>query len=257
MTLKALIFDVDGTIANTERDAHLFAFNQAFDEMGIDWNWSDELYHKLLEVTGGKERIKHYIVDFVPDFDFSPFADSIVDFAIKLHAKKTQNFIDIINKGKLPLRVGVENIFNEAKNSGLRLAIATTTTLANVEAIIINALGKEWLDNFEVIGAGDVVKNKKPAGDIYSLVLDKMNLSADEAIVFEDSENGIRSATDAGLKSIITINEYTKEHSFTNALVVLDSLGDENSPFNKIAGKDTKHSFVSVEYLQELYAENF
>jgi HAD superfamily hydrolase (TIGR01509 family) len=256
MSLKALIFDVDGTISNTERDAHLFAFNQAFEQLGIDWNWSNELYHQLLKITGGKERIKHYINDYLTDFDTRPVADTITDFAIKLHAQKTQNFIDIIDKGDLPLRIGIERIFNEAKQRGLRLAIATTTTYANVEAIIGNTLGKEWLDNFEVIGAGDVVANKKPAGDIYKYVLDKMGLSPDEAIAFEDSENGIRSATDAGLQSIITVNEYTTTHNFEGALVVLDNLGEEHTPFEKIKGRDTQHTFVTIDYVLELYAQN-
>lgn len=257
MSLQALIFDVDGTIANTERDAHLFAFNKAFEQLGVDWHWSNELYNELLMITGGKERIKFYIEDYLTDFDTRPVADNVIDFAIKLHAQKTQNFIDIVAGGDLPLRTGIERIFNEAKDKGLRLAIATTTTYANVEAIIENTLGAEWLDNFEVIGAGDMVKNKKPAGDIYSLVLEKMNLKPSEAIAFEDSENGIRAATDAGLKSIITINEYTTEHNFDGALVVLDSLGEKDKPFTKISGKDTTHSYVNVDYIQELYEQNY
>jgi HAD superfamily hydrolase (TIGR01509 family) len=257
MSLKALIFDVDGTIANTERDAHLLAFNQSFKQLGVDWNWSNDLYNELLMVTGGKERIKHYIEDYLTDFDTNPVADNVVDFAIVLHKQKTQNFIDIISTGNLPLRTGIERIFNEAKDKGLRLAIATTTTYENVEAIIENSLGRAWIDNFEIIGAGDMVKNKKPAGDIYSLVLEKMNLTPDEAIAFEDSENGIRAATDAGLKSIITVNEYTVEHNFEGALVVLDNLGTENTPFTKISGDGTNHTFVNVDYLQELYAKNY
>ena len=255
--LKALIFDVDGTIANTERDAHLFAFNQAFEQLGINWSWSNELYHQLLAVTGGKERIKYYINDYLDNFNISDYANDISDFAIKVHQQKTKNFVNLISQGNLPLRTGIKRIFSEALSKGLRLAIATTTTPANVEAIITHSLGKDYLNNFEVIGAGDVVKNKKPAGDIYTYVLENMNLSANEVIAFEDSENGILSASDAGLKSVITINEYTKTHTFNNALVVLNNLGEPNKPFTKISGKDTNFNCVDVAYLQELYAENY
>ena len=174
MALQALIFDVDGTLANTERDGHLVAFNLAFKELGLDWVWSNELYHKLLDVTGGQLRIKHYVNNYLPEFK----TDDLDAFALSLHQLKTKIYVRIVDEGAMPLRPGVTRLFQEARAAGLRMAIATTTTPANVVALISNTLGEEALGWFEVIGAGDVVPNLKPAGDIYSYVLDQMVDSA-------------------------------------------------------------------------------
>lgn len=252
MALQALIFDVDGTLANTERDGHLVAFNLAFKELGLDWVWSNELYHKLLDVTGGQLRIKHYVNNYLPEFK----TDDLDAFALSLHQLKTKIYVRIVDEGAMPLRPGVTRLFQEAREVGLRMAIATTTTPANVVALISNTLGEEALGWFEVIGAGDVVPNLKPAGDIYSYVLDQMNLDASECIAFEDSRNGIVSATHANLKTIITVNEYTDTHDFTGAVVILNNLGELNQPFEMIEGNPTESTFVDVAYLQELHAQH-
>ena len=252
MALQALIFDVDGTLANTERDGHLVAFNLAFKELGLDWVWSNELYHKLLDVTGGQLRIKHYVNNYLPEFK----TDDLDAFALSLHQLKTKIYVRIVDEGAMPLRPGVTRLFQEARAAGLRMAIATTTTPANVVALISNTLGEEALGWFEVIGAGDVVPNLKPAGDIYSYVLDQMNLDASECIAFEDSRNGIVSATHANLKTIITVNEYTDTHDFTGAIVILNNLGELNQPFEMIEGNPTESTFVDVAYLQELHAQH-
>jgi HAD superfamily hydrolase (TIGR01509 family) len=252
MALQALIFDVDGTLANTERDGHLVAFNLAFKELGLDWVWSNELYHKLLDVTGGQLRIKHYVNNYLPEFK----TDDLDAFALSLHQLKTKIYVRIVDEGAMPLRPGVTRLFQEARAAGLRMAIATTTTPANVVALISNTLGEEALGWFEVIGAGDVVPNLKPAGDIYSYVLDQMNLDASECIAFEDSRNGIVSATHANLKTIITVNEYTDTHDFTGAIVILNNLGEQDQPFEMIEGNPTESTFVDVAYLQELHAQH-
>ncbi|SFV77612.1 Hypothetical protein CbbY [hydrothermal vent metagenome] len=252
MALQALIFDVDGTLANTERDGHLVAFNLAFKELGLDWVWSNELYHKLLDVTGGQLRIKHYVNNYLPEFK----TDDLDAFALSLHQLKTKIYVRIVDEGAMPLRPGVTRLFQEARAAGLRMAIATTTTPANVVALISNTLGEEALGWFEVIGAGDVVPNLKPAGDIYSYVLDQMNLNASECIAFEDSRNGIVSATHANLKTIITVNEYTDTHDFTGAIVILNNLGEQDQPFEMIEGNPTESTFVDVAYLQELHAQH-
>ncbi len=252
MALEALIFDVDGTLANTERDAHLVAFNEAFKELGLDWFWTSEMYHKLLDVTGGQLRIKHYLKTYRPDFE----CDDVDALAKKIHALKTKIYVHLINTGAIPLRTGVTRLLNEARLAGLRLAIATTTTPANVSSLISNALGVDALDWFEVIGAGDVVANLKPAADIYHYVLGQMNLNPNHAIAFEDSYNGIIAATDAKLKTLITVNEYTKTHQFDDAMAVLDHLGEPNKHFTVLKGEQTKHNYVSVDYLRELHAKN-
>ena len=252
MALEVLIFDVDGTLANTERDGHLVAFNLAFKELGLDWEWSNELYHELLNVTGGQLRIKYYLKKYNTEFHH----DDLDNFVASIHKLKTSIYVRLMDEGAVPLRPGVERLFNEARASGLRLAIATTTTPANVDALIANTLGKEALDWFEVIGAGDVVPKLKPAGDIYTYVMDKMNIDADKCLAFEDSHNGILSATEAGLKALITVNEYTNTHEFEGACAVLSNLGEEHKPFKLIEGKPTKSTFVDVTYLQELHAQH-
>jgi len=252
MALEALIFDVDGTLANTERDGHLVAFNLAFKELGLDWEWSNELYHKLLDVTGGQLRIKYYLKEFNTLFKH----DDVDSLAASIHALKTKIYVRLMDEGAVPLRPGVERLFSEAREAGLRLAIATTTTPANVDALIANTLGKDALDWFEVIGAGDVVPNLKPAGDIYRYVLEKMDLNASQCLAFEDSHNGIVSATAVNIKTLITVNEYTDRHDFTGAITVLNNLGEPNKPFEMITGNHTDSTYVDVSYLQELHAQH-
>ncbi|MBE8189654.1 MAG: HAD hydrolase-like protein [Candidatus Thioglobus sp.] len=252
MPLKALIFDVDGTLANTERDGHLVAFNLAFKELGLNWIWSSELYQKLLEVTGGQLRIKHYISKYQPDFK-----ENLDDFAAEAHRLKTSIYVDLVSSEKIPLRPGVQRLLLDAKAAGLRLAIATTTTLANVNALIINTLGHQALGWFEVIGAGNVVENLKPAGDIYAWVLAKMSLPAEDCMAFEDSNNGLVSALAVNLPTLITVNEYTKTHKFAGSLAVLDNLGEPDAPFELISGAPTEAKYVDINYLKELYEKYY
>ena len=252
MSLKALIFDVDGTLANTEHDGHLRAFNETFELFELDWRWDSKLYSDLLSVSGGKERLAHYISHYNPSLKRDLSVSDIID----IHNKKTEIFVEHVANGQVSLRVGVERLIEEAVDSGLRLGIATTTSLKNVEALMTSTLGESALNRFEVIGAGDVVKSKKPAADIYRYVLDKMSLSCHECIAFEDSGIGFTSATSAGLRTVVTLSEYTKTKNFQGALVVLNHLGDENQPFEIIKGSPTRHSFVSVGYLKELYEQD-
>ena len=252
MSLKALIFDIDGTLANTEHDGHLRAFNETFKLFELDWHWDRKLYSELLSVSGGKERLAHYIRNYNPNLESVLSVNDIVD----IHNKKTEIFVNHIANGEVSLRIGVDRLIKEAIVSDLRLGIATTTSLKNVEALITSTLGETALDKFEVIGAGDVVKSKKPAPDIFQYVLDKMRLSCHECIAFEDSEIGFTSATSAGLRTVITLSEYNKKQIFEGALVVLDHRGDENQLFQIIKGKPTNHLFVSVGYLKELYEQD-
>jgi phosphoglycolate phosphatase-like HAD superfamily hydrolase len=173
--LEALIFDVDGTLSDTERDGHRVAFNRAFADAGLDWDWGVELYGDLLSVTGGKERLAYYLEQYRPDFQPpKPVAEFVAD----LHAAKTKHYLDILAEHGIPLRPGVERLLTEAREAGLRLAIATTTTPANITALLESVLpGK--LDWFDVMGAGDVVPAKKPAPDIYRYVLNELRLEPD------------------------------------------------------------------------------
>lgn len=232
MKLKALLFDVDGTLADTERDGHRVAFNRAFAEAGLDWDWGVELYGQLLAVTGGKERMRYYVERFRPDYQ--PPAD-FGALVARLHAAKTKHYTELLSRGEIPLRPGVLRLLREARAAGVRLAIATTTTPENVFALLEHAIAPDAAQWFETIGAGDVVPAKKPAADIYEYVLAQMHLQPHECIALEDSENGIRAARGAGIETVITINDYTHDHRFDGALLVVDHLGDVGKPCTVIA----------------------
>lgn len=252
--LRALLFDVDGTLADTERDGHRVAFNRAFADAGLQWDWDEALYGELLSVTGGKERIRYFIDNWQPEFEAPADLDA---FIAALHRSKTDHYTKLLAEGGIPLRPGVRRLLEEARAAGLRLGIATTTTPANVQALLEHALdprGESW---FEVIAAGDIVPAKKPAPDIYFYALEKMGLSAQECIAFEDSENGILSSRGAGLQTVVTVNGYTRGHRFEDALLVLDQLGEPERPFKVLAAAKPEDvdraTCVDVALLQRLF----
>ncbi|MDD5300594.1 MAG: HAD-IA family hydrolase [Gallionella sp.] len=222
MAIKAIIFDVDGTLADTE-DAHRIAFNRAFAECNLGWNWDIALYGKLLEVTGGKERIRHFIETCLPGF-VKP--DDYEGFIRNLHAVKTGHYTAMLRDGLIPLRPGIKQLIVDAYRSGIMLAIATTTSPENVATLLEVGLGKGWADYFSANGCGDIVPHKKPAPDIYEWVLRELKLGAADCIALEDSHNGLRSALAAGIKTYITTNPYTRKQDFTGATAVFDDLSD-------------------------------
>ena len=250
MPLLALLFDVDGTLADTERDGHRPAFNQAFQDAGLDWDWDVALYGKLLAVTGGKERMKHYIDHFRPDYRKPDNFDELV---ADLHQAKTRHYTALAAQGGIPMRTGVKRLLNEARAAGLRLGIATTTTPENVTVLLEHSLGSGTQYWFEVIAAGDIVPLKKPAPDIYQHALEKMGLNPADCLAIEDSENGLRSSLGAGLKTLVTVNDYTLDHDFTGASVVLSDLGEPSAPNRRLAGADLNQPFVDVAYLRALH----
>jgi HAD superfamily hydrolase (TIGR01509 family) len=249
--LAALIFDVDGTLADTERDGHRVAFNRAFADAGLDWEWSVSLYGKLLAVTGGKERIRHFLDHYQREFARPHDLDK---FIASLHASKTQHYTRMLSEGLIPVRSGVKRLLQEAREAGLRLAIATTTTPANVMALLQYSLAPDAESWFEVIAAGDIVPAKKPAPDIYLWAMQQMQLPAAACLAVEDSHNGVQSALRAGIRSVlVTTNDYTAEDDFSGASLVVDRMGGPEEPFTVLAGTAEGNDFVSLDLLRALH----
>ena len=240
-SLKAIIFDVDGTIADTERDGHRIAFNRAFADFGLDWDWSIDLYGELLEVAGGKERIQHYV-----NTHEIAVSEDLKSFAARLHAAKTNYYQSLVKEGMIPLRPGVRRLIQEARQAGVRLAIATTSQFENVIALLEAQLAPDSPDWFEVIAAGDVVKQKKPAPDIYLYALEKLELNAANCVAIEDSFQGLQAASQAHLKTVITLNDYTFKQSFAGAELVINHLGDIDQLCTVIQGQNLDYLNVST-----------
>lgn len=225
-TLQALIFDVDGTLADTE-SAHLAAFNHAFAEMGMGWVWDEALYTDLLDISGGKERILHYWKTTRADMR-EVGAMALNDTVNRLHELKTAAYEAAVNGGAVRLRPGVLQLMDEARAQGLQLAIATTTSPVNIAALMRRAVGADWRLNFTAIGDASTAPIKKPHPQVYLQMLDALRLQAAACIALEDSSNGLRAATAAGLATIITPTSYTAHHDFGAALRVVPDLSQVN-----------------------------
>ncbi len=238
--LSALIFDVDGTLAETE-ELHRTCFNESFQAAGLPWVWNRQLYGELLEVTGGKERIRHY----QSRYDTSR---SLTDAEVAaLHSDKTSRYTESVSRNHLPLRHGVKRLIHEARSSGVALAIATTTSRPNIEALLLASFGSQ---PFAVIAAGDEVSVKKPAPDVYRLALSRLGLPANRCLAIEDTPNGLQSAIAAGLACVVTISAYGGEGPFAGALAVLDHLGDPGHPATVTAGPTLAGSCVDLATLE-------
>jgi beta-phosphoglucomutase-like phosphatase (HAD superfamily) len=221
--LEALIFDVDGTLADTE-SAHLAAFNQAFAAFGLDWHWDEALYTELLNISGGKERMLHYWQTIQPDLrELSAMARQ--QTLSRLHELKTASYESAVNDGAVSLRPGVLQLINEALGAGLQLAIATTTSPVNIAALLRHAIGPDWRLNFTAIGDASTAPVKKPDPQVYLQMIAALGLSPAQCLAFEDSSNGLRAARAAGLATVVTPTRYTDRHDFSGALQVLPDLG--------------------------------
>ena len=219
--LKAIIFDCDGVLAETERDGHRVAFNRTFAQMGYDIEWDVELYRELLKIGGGKERMRYY-------FDQTSWPDARDKDALikELHQRKTDFYMQIIESGQLPLRPGVRRLVDEAIAAGVRLAVCSTSNERSVHAVIETMLGSRRKAKFDVILAGDMVSKKKPDPEIYNLALDRLHLEPAECVVVEDNRNGLLAAKGAGMSCIVTTNAYTQDEDFSEADLVVPELGD-------------------------------
>lgn len=219
--IKAVFFDMDGVIIDTERDGHRVAFNMTFEEFGFSDEWSVDEYHQLLQIGGGKERMKYY---WRTKGFTKPVPEAEVDELIKaMHKRKTAIFIELLESHKLPLRPGVHRFMQEAMQAGLKLAVCTTANEQAAKAITDKALADI---RFDVVLAGDVVSKKKPDPEIYNLALTKTGLGPQQAFVVEDSRNGVLAAKGAGMRVLVTTNYYTDTEDLDGADIIVTALGD-------------------------------
>ena len=220
--LSALIFDVDGTLADTE-SVHRQAFNHAFAEEGLDWHWDLAHYTQLLDISGGKERLLHHWQQVNPGMRelHSGAVRATID---RLHEVKTAFYEQAVSDGALQLRPGVLALMEEARRSGLQLAIATTTSPVNIAALLRPVLGSDWRSHFRAVGDASNAPLKKPHPQVYRNVLADMGLDGAQCMAFEDSSNGLRAARAAGLATVVTPTSFTAHHDFAGALRVLPDL---------------------------------
>ncbi len=223
--LRAVVFDVDGTIAETERDGHRVAFNRAFKEAGIPVEWDVETYRSYLRVGGGKERIRMQLDEL--DYGDPSERDDLI---LRIHKRKTEIFGDIVREGNLPIRPGIKRLITEIHNAGLKLAVASTSQKAAVETVIHMLLGEEIFRWFDIILAGDVVSRKKPDPEIYMLAALRLGIEPDQCVVVEDSGIGCAAAVAAGMNCLVTTDYYTGDDRFDGAGLVANSLGDPGKP---------------------------
>lgn len=225
---KVLIFDCDGVLADTERFGHLVAFNRMWRELGVPWQWSAEEYGRKLKIGGGKERMASLFEEpeFLAAFDPPDSEEGRAELLAMWHKRKSAIYKEIIMSGRIPPRSGIRRLSEEALGKGWILGVASTSAPESVEAVLRHAVGNETADRFSLILAGDVVKAKKPAPDIYLMAAEKLHASPKDCVAVEDSRNGLLSAHRAGMKCVVTVNGYTSEEDFSEANIVLTCLGD-------------------------------
>ena len=226
--LRALIWDVDGTLAETELQGHRVAFNEAFAAAGLPWRWDEALYRRLLRVAGGKERLLHYLRAERPPLP-ERWRDPATweELVRRLHRDKNARYGRLVAAGRIPLRPGVRRLLEEARAAGLRQAVATTTSPENVEALLRQALGEAAEGLFETVVAGDAVPAKKPAPDAYLLALERLGLPAKACLALEDTPQGLAAARAAGLVTVVATEE---PGPFPGAALVVGHLGDPGRP---------------------------
>ncbi|MEO5964037.1 MAG: HAD-IA family hydrolase [Candidatus Limnocylindrales bacterium] len=225
--VRALVFDCDGVLADTERYGHLPAFNQTFREFGLPVQWSEEEYGRRLKIGGGKERMASLLTPaFVADAGLPDDGEAQLALVAAWHRRKTGIYTEMVAAGTLPPRPGIRRIIGAAQDAGWRLGVASTSAEASVHAILDFAVGPERAARFDVFLAGDCVGSKKPAPDIYLLALRQLGVPPGDVLVVEDSRNGLLAATAAGLRCLVTVNGYTADEDSREAILVVSSLGD-------------------------------
>ena len=248
MLLSAVLFDVDGTIAETE-DLHRISFNEAFKEFNLDWYWDEPIYKELINIGSGEKRIMYYIKRAWPEMldykNLSKYIDSI-------HKVKNEIFEDFILESEIEMRPGVMRLINELKEKNIRMAIVSSTSENNLITLFERGLGVDPKSTFDLIAHGDCTKNKRPSPEIYEWILERLRLPSQSCIAIEDSLRGVESAKNANINTIVTPSIFTKEETFEGAKLVVSDLGEEDKPFKLIKGKSYNNECVNVELLTQI-----
>ena len=246
--IKAVFFDQDGVIIDTERDGHRVSFNMTFKEFGFTDEWSVEYYHELLQIAGGKERMKYH---WKTKGFSKPMTEAEIDALIpQMHKRKTALFVELIETGKLPLRPGVHRFMKEAMEAGIKIGVCTTSNEQAAKAITEKILSDI---HFDIVLAGDVVKNKKPDPEIYNLALEKLGLKPEEVMVVEDSKNGVKASKAAGIQTIVTFNGYTEKEDIEAGDIIVSCLGDPDGEKAKMR-KGGLANFDGVVHVKDVMA---
>lgn len=252
MKLKGIIFDVDGTMADTE-EVHRQAFNKAFQEFNLNWHWSESDYYKLLFVSGGKERFKMCLNE---DKELKSKIPDPDRFIKELHKCKSDHYRAMLASGHIQLRPGIKRLINEAQNKGLQLAVATSSCLANLNTLVNTTLNLDPKEIFKTIVSSDTVTDKKPSPAVYQCALAGLGLNPENCIAIEDTRNGNMAALSAGLQTVITTHAYTTDNDFTGAALVVNHLGEPDNAFELTQGYTYNKSFVDVELLENIICDS-
>lgn len=255
--LQAILFDVDGTLADTEGDGHRKAYNLAFHQLGLTFRWGPRLYRKLLAQPGGRERLNHYLNHYQPELGAhaKSAAEKPQAWVARVHDLKSRHYRRIVRSGQVPLRAGVARLMREAHDRGLLIGVVTNASRASLKPLFQYSLGSELTALLDTIVSGEDVFRKKPAPDLYQAALKNLRLQPDQCLAVEDSAMGLKSATAAGIATLIAYNGDTENQDFSAALLVLDSLGDPGSPAQVRRGALSANPWVSVPDLQRLFAK--
>ena len=253
MTLRALLFDLDGTLADTERLGHRPAYNRAFKKLGLSFRWGPKLYRKLLKQPGGQERLLHYLKRYQPELgEHQAAAETDPHSWVRsVHDLKSRYFRRLVRRGRVPLRPGVARLMHEARSAGLRIAIVTSASRATLKPILRHSLGATLMQQIELLVCGEDVERKKPAPDLYHLALARLDLQPGECVAIEDSSMGLAAATAAGVPTLITTNDNTLDEKFDRALLVLDTLGEPGAPATALQGS-FDGPYITIEGLRRL-----
>jgi HAD superfamily hydrolase (TIGR01509 family) len=253
---KVLLYDCDGVLGDTEQYGHLVAFNQMWQEFGVPWSWSVEEYGRKLAIGGGKERMASLWED--PEFreavDLPETKEEYLETVAEWHKRKSAIYQELIMSGKIPPRPGVKRLAQEALDAGWTLGVCSTSAKGSVEAVLRHVMG-ELADRFSLLLAGDMVKAKKPSPEIYNTAAEQLGVSPEECLVIEDSRNGLVAADAAGMKCLVTVSGYTRDEDFSEAALVVTSLGDPGEEgIEVLANRSTAHpgDYITADDLEQI-----